>query len=240
VSYYDRYVNPDPVAPEQPQSSKFQLGDILCINAHKSRMHPSNATNPNVISIDTLLGAVVPALRLIVILHLYEFANTGIALELHSFQQQGIRSIPEEERRDYISLADSKDPRVYHYSHGEHSKITVFCDAGQTMHPKSVIHLLGLQNFSFTEDVFKVGRLPEEGYKKLLWTFENRTGRARKATYNDIVEVYEFEKTPSLPLAASTDSSAPPQSVHGIQIGDDNRMRGSSAAQKNVLGVVNK
>lgn len=145
----------------------FEKGHVISLPVHVPNMHEHCNPNDRGLTINRHFeGGIFTKRRMVVIL--FKFAELMYCLPLYSFSGRGIASRKPEVVHEYVQLRDQKHQEGFEVR-GKHAPIEFRHKADdRSLEPNTVIHLTGGMSVNWEEDIWKVGRVTEQGYDKLL------------------------------------------------------------------------
>lgn len=143
----------------------FREGDILSVPVDTVYMHPNKDSTFRSHSVDTPESSVYISRRIMVVIKLYN--NSMLCLPMFSFGLTGIAAVPHQYRQDYIGVRQEEESSDTEHSGGIR-RIQFECFGPKTMHPSSLVHLLGALHVHYSREIVDVGRVPKESFEELM------------------------------------------------------------------------
>jgi hypothetical protein len=137
-------------------------------------MHPNTIATFKMRPVETPQGPLYITSRLMVVIKLYN--NTMRCLPIFFFGLAGLSAVSPEEWRDYVGVkpeGEGEGP-VKAESLGDIRRIRFDCFGTKTMHPASLVHLLGEVQVPYSNEIVDIGRVPRESFEELMVVYYAR------------------------------------------------------------------
>ncbi|KAK5165922.1 uncharacterized protein LTR77_008846 [Saxophila tyrrhenica] len=155
----------------------FRKGDIISTPYHQPNLVPN--TDPNDVRLThTCEGPVYSKRRMLVVLMVFE--QSMYCLPLYTFSGRGLGSRPPWIRKEYVAMRNAEHDLLFPHepfvNSGLHPHVDVVCKC--PVKRETSVQLSGGIKADCCGDVFKIGRMTEDGYGLLLELWQTMSEEA--------------------------------------------------------------